>query len=60
MYIPFILVFRIVSRDFYLTYRDLSISMGSWIVVESNGTKPPSTFNSLGLVVEPQSLNVSK
>jgi len=46
MVIPFILgFFRVSSRDFRLAHRDLVTTVGSWVAVEPNGTRLPSTLN---------------
>jgi len=46
MVIPFISgFFRVSSRDFHLAYRALVTTVGSWMAVEPNGTRLPSTLN---------------
>jgi hypothetical protein len=35
----------VASRDFHLAHTSRVIGVGSWVVVEPNGTGLPSTFN---------------
>jgi hypothetical protein len=35
----------VASRDFHLAHSDLEIAVGSWVVVEPNGTGLPSRFS---------------
>lgn len=42
MLIPIDLFLFVAFRDFLLAHRDLGISVGSWVAVETNGTRLPS------------------
>jgi len=46
MFTPVILyVFVVASREFHLVHRDLGIPVSSWVAIEPNGIRLPSTLN---------------
>jgi len=45
MFILISLYLFVVSRDFRLAYTSHGICVGSWVAVELNGAKLPSTTN---------------